>query len=127
MVDLSQWFNALNTNEHNAGRTKPGVLLKNIAGGSLADRCRCHDLAKAVAVHPRQGSNLLLFQSALRSVPFHHTFWGQRIPRSPLKWREPLRQSFRQNQPSLESLLAAIGSARGQTTLQTIALGTVMA
>ena len=32
---LSQWFNALSTNDHNAGRTKPGVFTENIFGGTI--------------------------------------------------------------------------------------------
>ena len=123
---LSQWFNALSTNDHNAGRTKPGVFTENIFGGTIGGPLplpRFGEGGRALS----SGKDRTFFFFGLQYDRFRSTtvFGGS-------GFRVPTQNGVNQllamfpagTNPRVDLYLTAIGAARGQNTLQTIALGT---
>ena len=123
---LSQWFNALNTNDHNAGRTKPGVFTENVFGGTIGGPLPLPHFGEGGRA-VTSGKDHTFFFFGLQFDRFRSTtlFGGSgfRVPTqngiNQLRAMFPLGTN-----PRVDLYLAAIGAARGQTTLQTIALGT---
>src|SRR6266498_244082 len=123
---LSQRFNALSTNDHNAGRTKPGVFTENIFGGTIGGPLPLPRFGEGGRMFTR-GKDRTFFFLGLQYDRFRSTtlFGGS-------GFRVPTQNGVNQllamfppgTNPRVDLYLAAIGSARGQTTLQTIALGT---
>src|SRR5437588_2140417 len=122
---LSQWFNAMSTTEHNAGKTKPGVFTENIFGGTIGGPFPLPRFGEGGKMLYK-GKDRTFFFFGLQFDRFRSTtnFGGNgfRIPTE--AGVQTLRSLFPAGtNPRVDLFLQAIGSARGQNTFQTIALG----
>ena len=122
---LSERFNALSTNDHNAGRTRPGVFTENVFGGTIGGPLPLPHFGEGGRTFTK-GKDRTFFLFGLQYDRFRSTtvFGGSgfRVPTE--AGVQTLRSLFPAGtNPRVDLYLQAIASARGQTTLQTIALG----
>ena len=121
---LSERFNALTNSDRLSGLTKPAVFTENVFGGTIGGPLPLPHFGEGGPV-VESGKNRTFFFFALQFDRFRSTtnFGAFRVPTA--NGVAQLRALFPQGtNPRVDLYLQAIGSARGVTSLNNIALGT---
>jgi hypothetical protein len=121
---LSQRFNALTNSDRLSGLTKPSVFTENVFGGTIGGPLPLPHFGEGGPV-VRSGRDRTFFFFGLQYDRFRSTttFGAFRVPTN--NGVAQLRALFPAGtNPRVDLYLNAIGSARGRTTLNNIALGT---
>ena len=121
---LSERFNALTNGDRLGGLTRPSVFTENVFGGSIGGPLPLPHFGEGGPTVD-SGRDRTFFFFSLQFDRFRSTtrFGNFRVPTE--NGVQALRALFPAGtNPRVDLYLQAIGSARGVTTLQTIALGT---